>query len=170
MTLAAWVKVIKLTTDAHDQNRQPIIMKGNSGQWEYALYIYDGGNPGMSVWNNGGTGVAEPSGPPNVDDGEWHAVVGTFDSKAGVKVYVDGVPGATAAPNANIPGAGTRNVFIAHREDGQFLCAVIDEVRIWARVLEPKEISETMQSPLGGLAVSPAGRLASKWGELKLVR
>jgi len=58
----------------------------------------------------------------------------------------------------------TRNVFIGHREDGQFLNAVIDDVRIWNRVLEPDEIVETMESPLTGLAVHPNSRLASKWG------
>ncbi len=167
ITLAAWVKVLKTGTDAHNQNRQPIIMKGNSGEWEYALYIYDGGNPGMSVWNNGGSGVSEPSGPPSIMDDQWHAVVGTFESKAGVKVYVDGKLTTQAAPNANVPGNGKRNVFIAHREDGQFLAAIIDDVRIWNRVLEPKEIVETMASPLSGLAVQPNNRLVSTWGDLK---
>ena len=121
----------------------------------------------MSVWDNGGTGVAEPSGGPVLGDGEWHAVVGTFDSKGGVKVYADGNLVAQGAPNQNAPGNGTRNVFIGHREDGQFLNAVIDDVRIWNRVLEPDEIVETMESPLTGLAVHPDGRLASKWGEIK---
>lgn len=169
MTLAAWVKVIKSATDNHDQNRQPIIMKGNSGQWEYALYIYDGAMAGMSVWDNGGTGVSEPSGGPSLDDGEWHAVAGTFDSKGGVKVYADGKLVAQGANGPNVPGNGTRNVFIGHREDGQFLNAVIDDVRIWNRVLDEEEIIETMQSPLTGLAVHPGGCLASKWGAIKAV-
>jgi hypothetical protein len=167
MTLAAWVKVIKTGTDNADQNRQPIVMKGNTGQWEYALYVYDGGTAGMSVWDNGGTGVAEPSGGTFIEDGEWHAVVGTFDGKAGVKVYVDGELVAQGTPGPNVPGNGTRNVFIGHREDGQFLNAVIDDVRIWDRVLDIDEIVETMQSPLTGLTVHPDRCLASKWGEIK---
>lgn len=167
MTLAAWVKVIKTATDKHDQNRQPIVMKGNSGQWEYALYIYDGAMAGMSVWDNGGTGVAEPSGGPALDDGEWHAVVGTFDSKGGVKVYADGELVAQGANGPNVPGNGTRNVFIGHREDGQFLNAIIDDVRIWNRVLDEDEIIETMASPLSGLAVHSDGKMATMWGDIK---
>ena len=167
ITLAAWVKVLKTATDQHSQNRQPIVMKGNSGQWEYALYIYDGGLAGMSVWNNGGSGVAEPSGGPSIEDGEWHAVVGTFDSEDGVKVYVDGELVTQAVPNQNVPGNGTRNVFVGHREDGQFLNAIIDDVRIWNRVLEDDEIAEAMASPLSGLAVHPNGCLASVWGAVK---
>ena len=68
ITLAAWVKVLATGTDAHDQTRQPIVMKGNSSAWEYALYVYDGGIAGMSVWNNGGSGVAEPSGGATIMD------------------------------------------------------------------------------------------------------
>ncbi len=170
ITLAAWVKVIATGTDDYDQNRQPVVMKGNSGQWEYALYIYDGGVAGMSVWNNGGSGVAEPSGGATIMDDQWHAVVGTFDSEDGVKVYVDGNMVTQGVPNQNIPGNGQRNVFVGHREDGQFLNAVIDDVRIWDRVLEPDEIVETMQSPLSGLAVHPDGLLAWKWGQIKVGR
>ena len=170
MTLAAWVKVIKTATDKHDQNRQPIIMKGNSGEWEYALYIYDGGIAGMSVWDNGGTGVVEVSGGATIMDEEWHAVVGTFDKKAGIKVYVDGNMVIQGAPNAGVPGKGKRDVFIGRREDGQFLNAAIDYVRIWPKVLEVKEIKETMNSPLGGLAVSPCGHLSTEWGRIKIAK
>jgi hypothetical protein len=170
ITLAAWVKIIKTGTDNATQNRQPVIMKGNSGAWEYALYIYDGGTAGMSVWNNGGTGVAEPSGGTFIEDGSWHAVAGTFDADDGVKVYVDGEIVAEGAPNGNVPGNGTRNVFIGHREDGQYLNAVIDDVRIWNRVLEQEEIVETMQTPLTGLAVYPDGHLTTTWGSVKAVQ
>ena len=62
----------------------------------------------------------------------------------------------------------TRGLFVGHREDGQFLNAIIDEVRIWDRILEDDEIIETMQSPLSGLAVYPGGGLAWKWGQIKV--
>ena len=39
MTICAWVKVLKVGTDAHGQTRQPIVMKGNANQWEFALYL-----------------------------------------------------------------------------------------------------------------------------------
>jgi hypothetical protein len=167
ITLAAWVKVIQTATDAHSQNRQPIVMKGNTGAWEYALYIYDGGTAGMSVWDNGGTGVSEPSGGTFIEDGEWHAVVGTFAQGEGVKVYVDGEMVASGADAGNAPGNGTRNVFIGHREDGQFLCAAINDVRVWNRVMDEDEIIATMQQPLTGLTVHPEGSLTKTWGEVK---
>ena len=32
ITICAWVKVLKVGTDAHGQDRQPIVMKGNANQ------------------------------------------------------------------------------------------------------------------------------------------
>lgn len=166
LSIAAWVKVLKTGTDAHGQTRQPIVMKGAGGAWEFALYVYDSFAPGMSVWNCGGSGVSEPSGGSLGQ--EWHYVVGTFNLKKGVNVYVDGEedPVAQAGVNANIPCDGTRPVFIAHREDGQWLNAIIAEVRIWERVISVEEMQVAMKS-IGGLPVRSAGLLTTVWGEIK---
>ena len=54
ITISAWVKVHATALDAHDQNRQPVVMKGNGTDgWEYALYVYDDFTLGFSVWNCG---------------------------------------------------------------------------------------------------------------------
>lgn len=166
LSICAWVKVIKTGTDAHNQSRQPIVMKGNSGKWEFALYVYDNFAPGMSVWNCGGSGVSEPSGG-NLGV-EWHYQCGTFNAEEGVKVYLDAdpTPVAQAPVNANIPCDGDRPVFIAHREDGQWLNAIIAEVRLWSRVISIDEMEMAMNA-IGGLAVEPREKLATTWGRLK---
>lgn len=168
LSICAWVKVLKTATDAHNQNRQPIVMKGNANAWEFALYVYDGFEPGMSVWRCDGTGVSEPSGG-NLEQGKWRYQCGTFNAKKGVQVFVDaGKAPATQAPvNANIPCDGTRPVFIAHREDGQWLNAVIGEVRIWQRVIDVDEMKTAMDS-IGGLSVDPRDKLATAWGKIKV--
>lgn len=166
ITICAWVKVIKTAMDAHNQTRQPIVMKGNSGAWEYALYVYDGFQPGFSAWDCGGSGVAEPSGG-NIPANEWHAVCGSFEPKKGSKAYLDGVQVTEGAANALVPCKGNRNVFLAHREDGQFLNAVIDEVRIWPYIVDPKTLKTSMSSPLGGQAVDGENHLATTWGTIK---
>jgi hypothetical protein len=167
ITICAWVKVMKTALDAHDQNRQPIVMKGNgTAGWEYALYIYDGFQPGFSAWNCGGSGVSEPSGG-NIPANEWHAVCGSFEPKKGSKAYLDGVLATEAAANANVPCDGTASVFLAHREDGQFLNAVIDEVRIWPYIVDPKTLKTSMSAPLGGQAVDGKNHLATTWGTIK---
>ena len=166
LSICAWVKVIKTATDAHAQNRQPIVMKGNSGAWEFALYVYDGLEPGMSVWDCGGTGVSEPSGGNLGND--WHYQCGTFNNKVGVKVYLDAEknPVAQAGAGGNKPCDGNRPVFIAYREDGQWLNADIAEVRMWERVIDVAEMKIAMES-IGGLAVYPTGKLTTTWGKIK---
>lgn len=166
LSICAWVKVIKTGTDAHNQTRQPIVMKGAGGGWEFALYVHDGGAPGMSVWNCGGSGVAEPSG--GTLGAEWHYQCGTFILGDGVMVYLDGEeePVTQGASNGNAPCDGNRPVFIAHREDGQWLNAVIAEVRMWNRVISVDEMRIAMQS-IGGLAVYPDGLLTTTWSEIK---
>ncbi len=168
MSICAWVKVLNTATDSHGQNRQPVVMKGSGGGWEFALYVYDDFGAGMSVWNCGGSGVSEPSAAGTLPSGEWHYHCGTFNTEDGVAVYVAGGenPVVQQAPNANVPCDGDRPVFLAHREDGQWLNAVIAEVRIWERVIEPEEMELAMNS-IGGLAVHPAGSLTTSWGKIK---
>ena len=169
MTICAWVNPIKTGTDAHGQTRQPIVMKGAGGQWEFALYVYDNFGAGMSVWTCPGAGVSEPSTAGTAPQGKWTHQCGTFKLKEGVKVYVNGKkdPVAEAGDNGNGPcEEGNRPVFIAHREDGQWLNAVIAEVYMWDRVIDAEEMSRAMKT-IGGLAVQPGGKLATTWGNMK---
>lgn len=169
ISICAWVKVLKVGTDAHGQTRQPIVMKGNANQWEFALYVYDDFGAGMSVWTCPGSGVSEPHGAGTAPKDKWIHQCGTFQLKEGVRVYVDGNkdPVAQAPDNGNGPcEAGTRPVFIAHREDGQWLNAVIAEVYIWDRVIDIDEMNLAMKN-IGGLAVQPGGKLTTTWGNMK---
>ena len=169
MTICAWVNPIKTGTDAHGQTRQPIVMKGNANQWEFALYVYDNYGAGMSVWTCPGAGVSEPSTAGTAPQGKWTHQCGTFKLKEGVRVYVNGKkdPVAQAGDNGNGPcEEGNRPVFIAHREDGQWLNAVIAEVYMWDRVIDVEEMSLAMKT-IGGLAVQPGGKLATTWGNMK---
>ena len=169
ISICAWVKVLKVGTDAHGQTRQPIVMKGNANQWEFALYVYDDFGAGMSVWTCPGSGVSEPHGAGTAPKDKWIHQCGTFQLKEGVRVYVDGNkdPVAQAPDKGNGPcETGTRPVFIAHREDGQWLNAVIAEVYIWDRVIDSAEMNLAMKN-IGGLAVQPGGKLTTTWGNMK---
>ena len=169
ITICAWVKVLKVGVDAHGQTRQPIVMKGSANQWEFALYIYDDFGAGMSVWTCPGSGVSEPSTAGSAPGGKWVHQCGTFMLEEGVRVYIDGDkdPVAQAADGGNVPcETGTRPVFIAHREDGQWLNAVIAEVYMWERVISVDEMNLAMNT-IGGLAVQPGGKLSTTWANIK---
>ena len=169
LSICAWVKVLKVGTDGHGQTRQPIVMKGAGGQWEFSLYIYDDFGAGMSVWTCPGSGVSEPHGAGTAPQGKWIHQCGTFQLDEGVRVYVDGDknPVAEAPDGGNGPcETGERPVFIAHREDGQWLNAVIAEVYMWDRVIDIDEMNLAMNT-IGGLSVQPGGKLSTTWGNIK---
>ena len=169
MTICAWVKVLKVGTDAHGQTRQPIVMKGNANEWEFSLYVYDDFGAGMSVWTCPGSGVSEPHGAGSAPRDKWIHQCGTFLLGEGVRVYVDANKDAVAeaADGGNGPcETGNRPVFIAHREDGQWLNAVIAEVYMWNRVIDVDEMNLAMNT-IGGLAVQPGGKLSTTWGNIK---
>lgn len=168
LSICAWVKVLDVATDSHGQTRQPIVMKGFSGEWEYALYVYDSLAAGFSLWQCTGSGHTEPSGGA-LTKGKWHFVAGTYKLKGDTKVYIDGKVVITDSSRRGNACNGTRPIMIAHREDGQFLKAVIDEVSMWSRELSEDEVNQLMKGPLA-LAVNPKGHLTTYWGLLKSAR
>lgn len=168
LTICAWVKVLATAVDAHNQTRQPIVMKGFHDMWEFALYINDDFGAGLSVWNCEGGGVSEINAPGTAPKGTWIHQCGTFKIGEGSRVYVNGNadPAAQKADNGVPCETGIRPVFIAHREDGQWLNAVIAEVYMWDRVLDNADMQLAMKS-IGGLAVQPGGKLTTTWGNVK---
>ncbi len=169
ITICAWVKVLKVGVDGHGQTRQPIVIKGFHSVWEFGLLIYDNFGAGMSVWTCPGLSVAETSGQNNAIPGTWIHQCGTFQLEVGSRVYVNGEKDPVAQAEDRGTGAcatGNRPIFIAHREDGQWLNAEIAEVYIWDRVIDNEEMNRAMNS-IGGLAVHPGGKLATTWGNVK---
>jgi len=141
ITVAAWVKVIAFDTDAHAQVRQPIVAKGNSGDWEWALYVYDWAAAGFSVWQQGGSSHSEISGG-SIPVGTWVHVAGTFEGGVANRVYINGQEVAQGTSFTGSAHDGITNVRIASRLDGQFLNADISDVRIYSRALTPSEIAD----------------------------
>jgi len=166
LSICAWVKVLDTALDGHAQVRQPVVMKGSAVGWEFALYVTDDFSAGMSVWDCGGSGVSEPTGGALGD--EWHYQCGVFNAEDGVQVFLDGEddPVAEGGVGGGVVCDGPRPVFIAHREDGQYLNARIAEVKMWNRVIDIDEINLAMNT-VGGLAVRPAGKLSMMWSALK---
>ena len=159
ITVSAWVKVLAVNTDGHHQTRQPIVSKGNSGYWEWALYVYDYGSAGFSTWQQSGSSHSEISGGV-LPIGTWKHVAATFQDGVANRVYIDGVEVATGTSFSGDAYDGDRPVLIGAREDGQYLNAVIDDVRIYNRPLCPEEI----QDIASGL---PSGVRIIQWVEVR---
>jgi hypothetical protein len=85
------------------------------------------------------TAARSESGSLNLNS--WTHVVVTRTSTGIANFYINGVGSGTADQNSGSPAAGTMNLFIggdgSHAWDG-----LIDEVRIYNRVLSPDEIKQ----------------------------
>lgn len=118
-------------------------------------------------------GVQGPWPPPAIGKttmGEWHHFAGSYDG-AELAVYIDGELMAKA--NRSTKGDIDQSkdpVAIGRDNRANYLLSrnmdcIVDEVRIWNRVLSENEIKEAMKGVL--VSVSPRGRLSSTWGEIK---
>jgi flagellin-like protein len=138
MTLCAWINLESYPVSG--QSRAPVIEKGSSGMWEYALYVYSSGAGGISVWTSSGNGVAEPQGG-NIPLNTWTFLCGSYTSSSAV-VYINGASIGSTVPSGTA-SANTAPVLIGARTDGsQYLNAIIDDARIYNRALSQTEIND----------------------------
>jgi len=144
-TVSAWVKIISLNTDSDGQGRAPIVAKGNgSAGWEWALYVYDNGQAGASYWQSSGSSNNETSSSV-LTNGMWTHLAMTYQKGVAVKIYINGVLTTTAASFSGTTSDTIAPVQIARREDGQYINAVIDDVRIYNHPLDADEILKLSQ-------------------------
>ncbi|MDJ0865123.1 MAG: Ig-like domain-containing protein [Myxococcota bacterium] len=150
ITLEAWVKVQAVATDVHSQTRAPIVAKGIGGQWEYALYVLDGLSAQINVWTCGGAGHASADGG-TLTIGQWHHVAGTYQEDGATRIYVDGeLVGERFSQSSTGACNGTRPILLGSREDGQYLDAVIDDVRVWNVERTPEAVRTSRSLSLTG--------------------
>lgn len=98
---------------------------------------------------------------------EWvHALFTCDTSKDEVSLYVNGeligtdISGATPV---NMTG-----LMIGREKGDRYFHGVLDEVRIYNRVLSEDEIDQNFNVTSNAMAIGPVGRLATCWGKIKL--
>ncbi len=102
--------------------------------------------------------------------GEWHHVAASYDGVE-YRVYVDGelkgdykrVKGGNIDHSDADVVIGRDNRYVI--PGTRFMDCIVDEVRIWSRVLNKSEINEAMKGAL--LFVDPKDHLATMWGMIK---
>ena len=97
----------------------------------------------------------------------WYHIVYTTDTGAGeLKLYVDGELAAEGASGGTPENMDERRIGSEH--DGRFLDGMVDEVRIYNRVLDEDEVAQNFHVESRGLAVEPGSKLATTWGRTKI--
>jgi len=126
VTVAAWFKT---TGEGWAINKKVT----SGGHYNYLLRV-DGSK--ADFFNDRTAGTRNVKGTTDVDDGDWHFLVGRGDS-AGMNIYVDGVLEAhTANTNAFITPTATYSAELASSYAG-----LLDEVGIWGKALTDGGVS-----------------------------
>jgi hypothetical protein len=100
----------------------------------------------------------------NVELDTWYHVAYTCDTKKNeLKLYANGELIGTGAAG-NTPNNLT-HIVIASEHEGRYLPGLVDEVRIYNRILSEDEIKKN--SEIIARAVEPGGKLSLTWGAIK---
>jgi len=169
-TMTAWVKV-------RDKNSagswQSVIVKTAGWDMEsYVLFIHPSNGTAMvsivinKTWTN-------LNGKKVLFDDNWHHLAGTHDM-SNLRLYVDGVLDAEMPCNQEPVANDGPLVIGADEVDGggnENINGAVDDVGLFNDALDEKEIANIMEvgllDALGLAAVSPKGKLATTWGNIK---
>ena len=152
----------------------------NSGSSMRIIDKKDGGDVGYMLEHNIKDGFQPyandgQGNPSRVLEGmthfnQWVHVVGVFERKGDVALFVDGELVRSVPSDAQ----GKENIdtkspfYIGRRPGGERWKGILDEIRVYNRALREEEIEQNFEAR-GGLAhaVDRAGKLAITWGRIK---
>ena len=105
----------------------------------------------------------------NAETDRWYHIIYTSNTKDNeLKLYVDGELVDEGNSGTTPELMDERRIGSEH--DGRFLIGMIDNVRIYDRILDEKEVLQNFESESDQLPVEPAGKLSTTWGYLKGLR
>ena len=105
----------------------------------------------------------------NAEAERWYHIVYTSNTADNeLKLYVDGELVDEGNAGATPENMDERRIGSEH--DGRFLIGMIDNVRIYDRILDEDEVAQNFESESDQLPVEPAGKLSMTWGHLKGLR
>ena len=145
--ITAWIKPIT-TTDQHT-----VYCKGGdaAGGIRYMLTVAETNDHRMTVTTDDNSDKYQRHGDIQIDDGEWHHVVGMRDGTV-LRVYVDGIDdGETTIPAGyDLSGTSQANAYIGANWNYEtsvvqkFFHGSMDDVRVYNKALSQAEVISTM--------------------------
>jgi hypothetical protein len=97
---------------------------------------------------------------------QWYHIAYTMEVGGQFMLYVDGELVGEMACNA--PAENWHERRIGSEHDGRFLNGMVDEVRVYDRVLDADEVAQNFAAKTNSMAVKPADKIAVCWGKIKL--
>lgn len=146
-TFAVWAQLSKPPTP------EQVLIGAKSDEGEFALGANLAGVPGYGVRVKAANQEAKiVAAVPMEADDRWHHLVATLDRKQ-LRFYLNGKPAGLATP-APLPGEA--ELFLGSMGKAGFAGATLDEARIYARVLDAREIAALYETERGKGPPKPA--------------
>ena len=167
-TVVAWVNLEQFITNA------AVVAKGTgAGFWALQVVDIAGGENGWKVRINDGGNNAQGQNFPNNETGVWYHLAMVVDGRKadGLRLYTNG---KLKKPVVNNSGVGEiispEDLYIGWEErNNQFFKGIIDDVAIFNVVLSDDDIATIAENGISGAqAVSPSGKIAMTWGNIKM--
>lgn len=170
ITQAAWIKLDRLPS-AH----AIIFGTRNAAAPNRKIGFGYGMDPdnNIKVWtNNPGGGFLDiDDTKTKLQPGEWYYLACTHqtDNNGLVEIYVNGELTHSQPSNNPVEPSGAPNEVTIGTWAGEAWPGIVDEVRLWNRILTADEIEESMDKGARQFtSVQPAGKLAFKWAAIKV--
>jgi len=171
-SIVAWVKVLTNDGDWHNLISKKVGYNNSDMGW---MAWYDFREAGaIQLRINDGSTVNDdtPTAPDGslkglIQDGEWHHIGWVITEPGTLIYYFDGENKAEGSFGMTDSTENDVTLRIGNSEgNSKGLHCLIDEVGIFNITLPEEDVKELMNNGIV-LAVSPAGKLASTWGEIK---
>jgi hypothetical protein len=130
-------------------------------QWEPGKVHFKFESNEIQVDKNG-AGKIRMAGP---EAETWYHIIYTTETPTALKLYVDGELAAEGPGGADPEQWDERRIGSEH--DGRFLNGMVDEVRVYDRVLDEDEVAQNFGVSSNEMAVDSAGKLAITWASMK---
>ena len=139
--------------------------EGWANNMSYRFFSNHGNDFGFMVVPQDGTIEEYYAGAPG--DDTWHHVAAVY-SGSDIIGYQDGEEVGRWAYNKGVADNDSRVFIGSAHPTGEYFPGMLDELALFNVVLTEDEINDIMENGLeAALAVSPAGRLATTWGQIK---
>lgn len=131
-SFSCWTKV-----DGGDGNLMAVANTGQSAY--YAMIEVDSNGKAVITFRNPTTKTGTSS--SNIQDGNWHHVVGVFESATVKKLYVDGVEEAEITDSVNMPGVNTFGIgYVSTAAGKDYYDGIIDDARVYNVALTAEQV------------------------------
>jgi hypothetical protein len=164
LTITAWVYPMA------DSNYEYIVSNDRDCCGQYKGYSLSLGYTGFQLWDTkSASHRVNLASKPSLNN--WCHLAGTFDGKQ-LKIYFDGKLSNTADFSGKIGTPATYEFAIGalgHGQGAYNINGIIDEVAVFNVALSENDIGSIMTKGLEFIttAVSPSGKLAATWAEIK---